>query len=97
MSLSRIFWPSAGIRRTEGKILGLRVEDVVVVVAIVEDWVSARRKGRLMSAGRPGTPVSQLNDCGISGNIDSIHFPYKRVPDGVEERFTGEIVVSLQD
>ena len=84
MSSSRIFWPTAGIRRTEGNILGLRVEDVVVVVAIVEDWVSARLKGRLMSAGRPDTPVSQLNDCGISGDIDSIHFHYTRVPGGVE-------------
>jgi len=97
MPLNRIFWPSAGIRRTEGKILGLRVEDVVVVVAIVEDWVSARLKGRLMSAGRPGTPVSQLDDCGIGGDIDSIHFQYRRVSGGVEERYTGEIVVSPLD
>jgi hypothetical protein len=42
MSSTSIFWPKTGIRRDRGLVLGLRLDDVVVVVAIVEEWVSTK-------------------------------------------------------
>ena len=51
MSTTRVFWPKSGLRRDEGLVLGLRVEDVVVVVAIVEDWVRPGPGSRLTVAG----------------------------------------------
>jgi hypothetical protein len=42
MSATRIFWPKTGLRRNEGAVLGLKVEDVVIVVGIVERWVSTK-------------------------------------------------------
>lgn len=44
MTSTRVFWPKTGIRRNEGLVLGLRVEDVVVVVGIVEEWVRTKLK-----------------------------------------------------
>jgi hypothetical protein len=44
MSSTSVFWPKTGIRRDRGLVLGLRLDDVVVVVvvAIVEEWVSTK-------------------------------------------------------
>jgi hypothetical protein len=65
MSSTRVFWPRVGLRRDEGLVLGLRVEDIVVVVTIVENGVSLKWRCKLILAGRPGTSVSQLDDCRI--------------------------------
>ena len=42
MSTTTVIWPKAGIRRDQGLVLGLRLDDVVIVVAIVEKWVSTK-------------------------------------------------------
>jgi len=42
MPPTSVFWPKAGIRRGHGLVIGLRLGDVVVVVAIVEQWVSTK-------------------------------------------------------
>jgi hypothetical protein len=39
---SRIFWPTSGITRSEGLVLGQRLQDVIVVVGIFEQWVGAQ-------------------------------------------------------
>jgi hypothetical protein len=44
MSTTSVFWPKTGIRRDRGLILGLSLDDVVVVVAIVEQWVSEKAR-----------------------------------------------------
>jgi len=36
----RIYWPKTGIKTDHGLVLGLTIRDVIVVVGIVEDWVS---------------------------------------------------------
>jgi hypothetical protein len=38
----RIFWPTSGIARSEGLVLGQKLQDVIVVVGIVEQWVGAQ-------------------------------------------------------
>lgn len=36
----RVYWPKSGLSRTEGIVVGWRIDDTIVVVGIVEQWVS---------------------------------------------------------
>jgi hypothetical protein len=36
----RIYWPKSGLTREKGMVVGWTVEDTMVVVGIVEEWVS---------------------------------------------------------
>lgn len=36
---STVYWPTAGITQDRGVVVGWKIEDVVVVIGIVDEWV----------------------------------------------------------
>jgi hypothetical protein len=58
---ARIYWPKTGIKRDDGLVLGLRVEDVIVAVGIVEEWVS--RIGEQGADGRWMSGLASILSC----------------------------------
>jgi hypothetical protein len=96
MSTTSVFWPKAGIRRSQGLVLGLRLDNVVVVVAIVEKWVSTKWTWKLMLDGRPGSSVSRPDYCRISKDDSRLSNDESGTRGSPRERYPSENVVGYQ-